>query len=82
MSAVNSASLQADAVQARLYNYILLGVDAPADFMPCPGGYAQLIPQATNLQAVLGAGRSAIVAGGQDVLVFYRHGANMMPTAG
>jgi len=82
MRAVNGTALQADAVQAGLDNDILLGVDAPADFMSCPGGYPQLVPQATNLQAVLGAGRSAIVAGSQDVLVFYRHGANVMPTAG
>jgi hypothetical protein len=36
MRGINSTSLEADTVQTALYDYILLGMAAPADFLPCP----------------------------------------------
>ena len=82
MRAVNGTPLKADTVQAGLYNYVLLGVDAPADFMPCSRRYIQLIPETTKIQAVLGAGRGAIVARSQDVFVSDGYGTDMVPATG
>ena len=82
MRAVNRAPLKADTMQAGLYDDVLLGVNTPADFVPFPRWYIQLITEAANLKAVPGAGGSAIIARGQYMFVSDRHGANMMPAAG
>ncbi len=41
-----------DPVVGRLDDGVLLGVDAPAQFVPLAGGDVQLFPQAADLQAV------------------------------
>jgi hypothetical protein len=82
MGSINSAALKADAVEGGLYDYILLGVNTAAYLMPGPRGYTELIPETTKLEAVLEAGRSAVITGSQYVLISYRYRPNMVPTAG
>jgi len=82
MRGIDSAPFKADTVEARLYDYILLGVDAAADFVSCPRRYIQLIPQTTKLKAVLGARGGAIVASSQYVFIPYRYCPDMMSAAG
>jgi len=36
MSAVNSATLKADTVKGGLYDYVLLSMNTPTYFVPCP----------------------------------------------
>ncbi len=69
-------------MEAGLYNYVLLGVDAPADFMPCSRWYTQLIPETTKFEAILSARRGTIVARSQYVFILYGYGTDMMPAAG
>ena len=69
-------------MEAGLDDGILLGVNAAADFMALPGGYAKLVTKAAQLQAIFRTGGSAIVARGQDVFVLHRHGADVVTAAG
>ena len=77
MSAVNSAALKTDAVKGGLYDYVLLSMDAPADFMSFPGWYIQFVAEAAQFQAVLGVRWSPVVARSQYVFVLHRYCPDM-----
>ncbi len=53
MGTVNGTPLKIDTVETGLDDDILLGMNAPAYFLPVPRRYIQFIPKATKLEAVL-----------------------------
>jgi hypothetical protein len=69
-------------MEGGLYDYILLSVDTTAYLMPCSRGYAELIPETAELEAILEAGRGTIVTSSQHMLVSYRYCPNVVATAG
>ncbi len=70
MCAVERRSLDADAVQRRLDDGVLLGMNCPAQLVVGAGGNV-LAGTAHNV-AVVKACRSAVVARGKDALVLYK----------
>jgi hypothetical protein len=58
---------------------ILFGVNGPTNFVLGAGRDVSFITQTAQLQTVLAISWSSVVASGQDVLVFYHYGADMMP---
>ena len=82
VGAVNGAAVEADAVQGGLDDDILFRVNRAADFGACPGGDVLRVAQTTQFQAIFNAGRGAVEAGGEDMLVFDRHRAHMVPETG
>jgi len=53
-----------DAVERRLYDYVLLRVNSPAYLMPGSRLYIHLVSEATEFKAIFKPGGSAVVAGG------------------
>jgi len=82
MGAIEGSSLDAHAVEGCLDNYVLLGVYGTADLMPGARGYLTGVSQAAQFKAILQAGSSAVISGGQDMFVPYCHCADVMPQAG
>ena len=69
VSAVKDGSLDADAVQRRLNDGVLLGVHRPAQLVVRAGG--DVLACAADQVAVVQAGGSAVVAGGKNALVLH-----------
>jgi len=82
VGAVNGAALKADAMQGGLDDDILLGMNRPAYLLPLARGNPLLVPEATQLKAVLQAGGGTIVAGGQDMFVPDSDCPHVVPTTG
>jgi len=82
MGGIDSAPLKADTMETSLYDYILLGMNAPADFVSCPRRYIQLIPETTKLKAVFSARGSAVVASSQYMFIPCGYRTDVMPAAG
>jgi hypothetical protein len=76
VSAIERCPLNADAMQCRLNDGILLRVHCPAKLMARARGHA--IPRATDYIAVVKAGWRAIVAGGQNSLAFHKEGPHLI----
>ncbi len=79
---IYGAPLEADAMQCRLNDDVLFGVDGATDFVPFAGWYSKLIPQTTQLQAVLKAGGSAVITGRQNMLTPDRYRPNIVTATG
>ena len=58
-----------------LYNSVLLGVDAAAQFVHFTGRNFKLLAQAAGNGAVFKPGRRAVIAGSHNLPVFYNYGA-------
>jgi hypothetical protein len=82
VSGVDRSPFQTYSVKRRLNNDILFGMHGTANFVARTGWYVQLVPQASQRQAVLQSSWSAIVAGGKNVLAFHRHRTHIMPATG
>ena len=80
--AVDLRAFQTDAVGGGLDDYVLLGVQPPAEFVPLARGNAQLFTQAADVQTVLKTGRSAVVTRGQDPLVLNGQSPDLAAQAG
>ena len=55
---------------------VLLGVQPPAKLVPLARGYARLLTDAAQVQAVSEAARGPVVAGGEDALLLHDEGAD------
>ncbi len=73
VGAVEGGALNADAVQRRLDDGVLLCMHRPAQLMA--GARGHVLASAAHAVAVLQACRSAVVAGGEDALVFHKERA-------
>ncbi len=80
--AVEGRPLDADPVQRRLDDGVLLGVEPPAELMAFAGGDVVLLPEAADLQAVAEPRRGAVVTRGEDPPVADQGGADAAPQAG
>lgn len=70
VSAVQRAAVDGYAVIGGLHNCVLLGMNAAAQLVHLPGGHVELFPQAADDGAVGQAFGRAVIAGGDDLLVF------------
>ena len=82
VGAVDGAAIKADTVERRLNDAILLGMDGAANLVTGAGWDILRIPEAAQFEAVFQSGGSAIVAGGQDMLIPHGHRTDMVPEAG
>ncbi len=80
VGAVKRCPFDADAVQRRLDDGVLLGVHRPAQLVAGAGGHA--IPCAAHVVAVIQARRSAVVAGAENAFVLDKERTNLIAQAG
>lgn len=80
MGAVKRRALDADAVQRRLDDGVLLGVNRPAQLVM--GAALQVLASAAHPVAVVEPGGRAVVARGEDALVLDEDCSNLISQAG
>lgn len=61
---------------------VLFSMKTAANLMTLAGWHSQFFPQATRFMTVIQTCGSAIIASGQNTLVFYGYSANLAPQAG
>lgn len=64
MCNIDRGASEVNAVERCLYDYILLGVNPPAYFLPGSRFDIHLVPEAAKFEAILDPGGSAVIAGG------------------
>jgi len=82
MRGINRGTIEVNAMERCLYDYVLLSVNCAAYFLSGPGLYTQLVPEAAKLKAIFEAGGGAIIAGSQYVLVPHCDRTNVVPPTG
>ena len=82
VGAVERRALDGDAVDGRLDDGVLLGVDGAAELVALAGGDAQLIAQTADVETVSHAARGAVVPGREDALVAHEDGADLAAQTG
>jgi hypothetical protein len=64
MGNIDCGTLKAHPMERGLYDYILLGMNTPAYFLPGSRFYAQFIPEAAEFKTIFKSSGSPIVSGG------------------
>lgn len=82
VGAVEDGVFDGDAEDGGLYDGVLFGVEAAADFVSLALGYVHLFAEAADFFAVFESFGCAVVAGAEDVFVFDEDGADFASEAG